>query len=136
MSEKGSRGINQPLNEGLASELTLARELKALTMLHKLAMFSVGEAGLEPVLGEIVDVAIASAQSSWVRNLRTLKFELIAVFPQWWLDFWDRTHSGQGACGTALGWGERVIVEHVEQSPIFRGTPAIEMPRRAGIRAV
>lgn len=63
MSEKGSRGINQPLNEGLASELTLARELKALTMLHKLAMFSVGEAGLEPVLGEIVDVAIASAKA-------------------------------------------------------------------------
>jgi hypothetical protein len=63
MSEKGSRGINQPLNEGLASELTLARELKALTMLHKLAMFSVGEAGLEPVLGEIVDAAIASAKA-------------------------------------------------------------------------
>jgi hypothetical protein len=63
MSEKGSRGINQPLNEGLASELTLDRELKALTMLHKLAMFSVGEAGLEPVLGEIVDVSIASAKA-------------------------------------------------------------------------
>ena len=54
MSEKGSRGINQPIEEALASELTLARELEALTMLHKLAMFSVGEAGLEPVLGEIV----------------------------------------------------------------------------------
>jgi hypothetical protein len=59
MSEKGSRGINQPINEGLASELTLARELEALTTLHKLAMFSVGEAGLEPVLGEIVTVAKA-----------------------------------------------------------------------------
>ena len=47
----------------MASELALARELKALTMLHKLAMFSVGEAGLEPVLGEIVDVAIASAEA-------------------------------------------------------------------------
>ena len=63
MSEKASRGINQPLNAGLASELTLARELEALTMLHKLAMFSVGEAGLEPVLGEIVDVDIASAKA-------------------------------------------------------------------------
>ena len=63
MSEKACRGINQPLNEGLASELTLARELEALTMLHKLAMFSVGEAGLEPVLGEIVDVDIASAKA-------------------------------------------------------------------------
>ena len=38
MSEKGSRGINQPINEGLTSELTLARELEALSMLHKLGM--------------------------------------------------------------------------------------------------
>jgi len=66
MSEKGSRGINQPINEGLASELTLARELEALTMLHKLSMFSVGEAGLEPVLGEIVAVAIAKARGCGV----------------------------------------------------------------------
>ena len=66
MYEKGSRGINQPINEGLASELTLARELEALTMLHKPAMFSVGEAGLEPVLGEIAAVAIAKARGCGV----------------------------------------------------------------------
>lgn len=30
-------------------------------MLRELALFFVGEAGLEPVLGEIVDVAIANA---------------------------------------------------------------------------
>ena len=66
MSKNRSRGINQPVEEGLASELTLARELEALTMLHKPAMFSVGEAGLEPVLGEIAAVAIAKARGCGV----------------------------------------------------------------------
>jgi len=63
MYEKGSRGINQPVEEGLASELTLARELEALTMLHKLAMFSVGEAGAGP--GRNFDVAIAISNAEF-----------------------------------------------------------------------
>lgn len=50
-----------------------------------------------------------------------LKIRAHRGFPQWWLDFWDRTHSGQGACGTALGWGERVIVEHVERARFSEG---------------
>jgi hypothetical protein len=107
MSEKGSRGRNQPINEGLARELTLAQELEALTMLNKLAMFSVGEAGPEPILGEIVDVAIANADFGNIQLLDAeysdLKSRYHRDFPQWWLDFWDRTHSGQAACGTALG---------------------------------
>ena len=119
MSEKGSGGINQPINQGLPSELTVARELEALTMLHKLAMFSVGEAGLEPVLSEIVDVAItiSSADFGNIQLLDAkssdLKIRAHRGLPQWWLDFWDRTHLGHGACGTALGRGERVIVEDV-----------------------
>jgi len=78
-------------------------------MLHKLAMFSVGEAGLEPVLGELVDVAIAIANADFgniqllAAEFSDVKFRIHRDFPQWWLDFWDRTHSGQGACGTALG---------------------------------
>jgi len=57
-------------------------------------------------------------------------------FPQWWLDFWNKTSKGQGASGTALERGERIIVEDVERSPMFIGTPALEMQLRAGVRAV
>jgi PAS domain S-box-containing protein len=56
-------------------------------------------------------------------------------FPQWWLDFWDSVSRGQGACGTALELGQRVVVEDVESSPIFE-TGAREVQRRAGVRAV
>jgi hypothetical protein len=121
MSEKGSRGINQPLNEGLASELTLARELKALTMLHKLAMFSVGEAGLEPVLGEIVDVAIASAQSSWVRNLRTLKFELIAVFRNGGLTSGTELIRVKAPAAQRSGGGNALSLSMLNRARFFEG---------------
>ena len=57
-------------------------------------------------------------------------------FPDWWLDYWNTVSKGKGACGTALSRGERVIIEDIEQSPIFAGTPALEIQLRAGVRAV
>ncbi|MDD1757423.1 MAG: response regulator, partial [Methanotrichaceae archaeon] len=57
-------------------------------------------------------------------------------FPEWWIDFWNSVSRGQGACGTALERGERIIVEDIEQSPIFVGTPALEIQLKAGVRAV
>jgi hypothetical protein len=60
-------------------------------MLHRLAMFSVGEAGLEPVLGEIVEVAIAisnaefgniqllDAESSELKNPSSSRFSAVVA---------------------------------------------------------
>lgn len=142
MSEEGIRGANPAINEGSTSDPTPAREREALAMLLKLAMFSVGEAGLKPILSEIVEIGItiSGADFGTIQLLDTnssdLKIEAQRGFPQWWLDFWDGTNAGRGACGTALERGERVIVEDVERSPIFRGTYALEIQRRAGVRAV
>ncbi|NJA04773.1 PAS domain-containing protein [Methylococcaceae bacterium WWC4] len=65
-----------------------------------------------------------------------LKLLVHQGFPDWWVDYWNRVTAGQGACGTSIALGERVIIEDVEQSPIFVGTPALEIQRKAGIRAV
>jgi GAF domain-containing protein len=51
-------------------------------------------------------------------------------------DFWNSNSGAKGACGTALERGERVIVEDVEQSPVFAGTEALEIQIKAGVRAV
>jgi two-component system CheB/CheR fusion protein len=124
------------------SEARLAKEVDALTHLHKLAMLSVDGADPEPILGEIVDVAIAISGADFgnVQLLDPRSSDLRMVghrgFPQWWLDFWDRALKGQGTCGTALERGERIIVEDVEKSPIFAGTPALEMQLKAGVRAI
>ena len=57
-------------------------------------------------------------------------------FPAWWLDYWQTAPDGQGACGAALQRRERVVVEDIELSPIFAGTPGLDIQRRAGVRAV
>lgn len=57
-------------------------------------------------------------------------------FPDWWIEYWNTVSVGQGSCGTSIALGERVIVEDVAQSPIFVGTPALEIQLKAGVRAV
>jgi hypothetical protein len=57
-------------------------------------------------------------------------------FSQPFLDFFDRVHEGNAACGTALQRRGTVMVEDVTQSPIFWGTSALEVLLDARVRAV
>ncbi len=97
---------------------------------------------LQRVLAEVLDAAIAITRSDF-GNIQLLDpvlghLKIVAVrgLPEWWCDFWDSADRGSGACGTALARRERVVVENVEESPIFFGTPSLDIQRRAGIRAV
>ncbi|HEY5999400.1 MAG TPA: GAF domain-containing protein [bacterium] len=124
------------------AERDLARDLDVMTRLQRIGTLFVVEGNLRPVLTEIVDAAIAivGADFGTIQLLDPASGDLrIAAhrgFPQWWIDYWETVSKGQGSCGTALARGERVIVEDVEESPIFAGTPALEVQRRAGVRAV
>jgi PAS domain S-box-containing protein len=124
-----------------AQERTRA-DLEAMTRLHRLGSLFVREGNLEPVLAEIVDAAIAisGADFGTIQLLEAESSDLRIVaqrgFPDWWLEFWNSVSRGHGVCGTALERGARVVVEDVEHSPIFVGTPALEIQRRAGVRAV
>ncbi len=124
------------------SEKRLVADLNAMTRLQKVGTLFVREGNLEPVLGEIVDTAISISGADFgniqLLNPKTSELQIVAQrgFPKWWIDFWKRVCNGKGTCGTALERGERVIVEDVEQSPIFIGTPALEIQLKAGVRAV
>ncbi|PWU07292.1 MAG: hypothetical protein C5B51_10315 [Terriglobia bacterium] len=126
----------------LTSEKLLAAELHAMTRLHELGTLFVREGNLEPILDEIVDAAIAISDADFgnIQLLDPKSGDLTIVahrgFPTWWLEFWNVVARGEGTCGTALERGERVVVEDVEHSPIFTGKPALEIQRRAGVRAV
>jgi hypothetical protein len=52
------------------------------------------------------------------------------------LEFFECVHENQAACGTALKSRGRIIVEDITESPIFRGTPALEVLLDAGVRAL
>jgi len=129
-----------PLREGPVQRP--AADLDAMQRLHRLGARFVHEGKLEPVLGEIVDAAIAigGAEFGNIQLLDSTTGDLRIVaqrgFPSWWLDFWNAAGKGQGSCGIALERGERVIVEDVERSPLFTGNAALDIQRRAGVRAM
>ncbi|HEX8989296.1 MAG TPA: response regulator [Rhodocyclaceae bacterium] len=123
-------------------ERQVAEDLQALTSLQRLATKFVSATNIEPLLGEIVETAIAIAGAD-CGNLQLLdpatgdlRIAAQRGFPQWWLDYWDNVTKGHGSCGTALERGARIVVEDVEHSPIFAGTPALDVQLRAGVRAV
>ncbi len=134
--------------ERLLDEMRLARQeleadVDAMARLNKVASLFIPKTNPLPrVLAEVVDAAIAisGADSGNIQILDPRTSELVVVahrgLPDWWLAFWNKVPKGHGACGTALARGARIIVEDVEQSPIFRGTPGLEIQRKAGIRAV
>jgi PAS domain-containing protein len=127
----------------LGAKKQLDADVRALTELHEVGSLFLSEGGhVEPVLARIVDAAIAVAEADFgniqLLDPRTLDLQIVAQrgFSEEWLHYWSVVTAGRGTCGTALAHGERVIVEDIERSPVFVGTPALEVQRRQGVRAV
>ena len=93
------------------------------------------------VLVDVVDAAIAISSADFgdiqLVDIATSKLRIVAQrgFPQWWVDYWNADLSS-GACHQAFERGACVIVEDVEQNPIYVGTPALQIQRQAHVRAV
>jgi GAF domain-containing protein len=93
-------------------------------------------------LTEIVNIAIALVGADMGNiqlfdpTLGALHIEAQSGFTRTFLDFFNQVHHGQAVCGTAMKRAKRVIVEDVTQSPIFYGTPALEVILDAGARSV
>ncbi|MGC9986495.1 MAG: ATP-binding protein [Polyangia bacterium] len=125
-----------------AAQQQVSTDLEAMTRLQKLGSLFLHEGNLEPVLVEIVEAAIAISGADFgniqILNPESSRLKIVAQrgFPTWWLDYWSSVSEGKGSCGTALQRGERVIIEDVEKSPVFVGTPALEIQLQAGVRAV
>ncbi|MDR4470213.1 MAG: PAS domain-containing protein [Nitrospira sp.] len=149
-AEEALRQLNATLEQRIAErtaalharEEQLTADLTAMTTLNELGMLSSHEESLTPVLGRIVDAAIAIAGADFgnMQLLDVMSGDLTIVaqrgFPDWWVTYWNRVSKGRGACGTALERGQRVIIEDVERSPIFADTTARDIQLKAGVRAV
>lgn len=91
---------------------------------------------------DLLDIAIAitGADMGNIQLLEpavgALQIEAQRGFKQPFLEYFDRVHDGEAACGTALKHAERIIIQDVTDSPIFLGTPALEVMLDAGARGV
>jgi PAS domain S-box-containing protein len=128
------------LESKLAEEQSATEE--ATNRLLKISSLFLREGNLKSVLAEIVQAAIAVSGADFGnvqlldRESGELKIVAHSGFPDWWLEFWTQVQKGHGACGTALAHKERVIIEDVERSSTFVGTPALDIQLKAGVRAV
>ncbi len=129
------------ITERKKAERHLARDLEAMTRLQQVGSLFILEGDLHPVLEQIVDAAILISRADF-GNIQLLdpnsglRIAAQRGFPRWYVEFWNEVTAGHGSCGSALAAGRRVIISDVEQSPVFDGKPALEMQRRAGVRAV
>jgi PAS domain S-box-containing protein len=117
-------------------------DLDAMERLHRVSMRFFDSDGLQGILDEVLEAAIAITESDFgnirVFDPRSSDLTVVAArgFPEWWLDAWGHVAFGQGCCGASLERRERVIVEDVMTSPIFAAPGAREIQLRAGVRAV
>lgn len=125
-----------------ASEERLADELAAMKQLQDVSTRLVHEGGTAPLLLEIVDAAIAITSAD-MGNIQlreqdsgAFRIEASRGFDSRFLKFFDTVHASQAACGPAMQRVARVLVEDVTVSPVFVGTPALDVLLAAGVRAV
>ncbi len=134
-----SPGTAVPVPTGRAG---LIEDLQALSRLHRLAMQSLEETGLAPILGEILDAAIAISSADFgtaqLLDPATSDLRIVAQrgFEPSWVEFWNDACRGRGVHGSAIEHAARVIIEDVETSAVFAGQPALEIQRQARVRAV
>ncbi|MCC6392775.1 MAG: response regulator [Bryobacterales bacterium] len=108
--------------------------------LNNRALLPTPAADLVPVLGELVDFAIAlsGADFGCVQLMDSASGDLRIMaqrgFAQEWINFWDNAAKEQGLRGTALEQRAHVIVDDVKASSSFAG-PALEIQLKAGVRA-
>ncbi len=126
----GRKQVEQQLEAGLA----------ALMQLHDLSTRLLAVDKLESLLQEIMDaaVAIVEAEQGTLQLIEGDSLHIVAHHGHQppFLEFFAAAENRASVCGEALKRGERVIVEDVESSPLFAGTPSLKVLRDAGVRAV
>ncbi|MEW6441212.1 MAG: PAS domain S-box protein [bacterium] len=132
--------IGRDITERKRAEKRLAADLDALTRMHALSTRSLELGGLESLLQEIMEtaVAIVDAEQGTLRLVEGNALRRVAHrgHDPSFLEFFATAENRASVCVEALKLRGRVIVEDVEASPLFAGTPSLEVLRQAGVRSV
>jgi PAS domain S-box-containing protein len=141
-------GINYDITERKQAEAKikalnarLSADLQSMMRLQELSTRMVAAEDYRLLLEEILNAAI-EITSADMGNIQLLEDDALKIvvqrgFEAPFLDFFATVHDGHGSCcGAAKEKAERVIVEDVANSPIFAGTPALEVMLAASARAV
>jgi PAS domain S-box-containing protein len=125
-----------------ASQQDLAASLTDMARLQAVSTRLVQSGDTTSLLLDIVDAAIAlTAADKGNIQLHDRSSGMLTIvasrgFERPFLEFFKEVHEGHAACGTVLQTGKRVVIDDVTASPVFAGTPALDVLLSAGVRAV
>ena len=131
---KRTESAIQGLHEQMISDLS------ALTRMQQLSTRLIQADDFPRLLGEIIaaGMEITGADMGNIQLIEDSALRIVSQrgFEQPFLDFFNQIRDGEAACGAALRDRKRVIVENVADSPVYAGSPALEVMLAAGVRAV
>ncbi len=138
--EASNARLQEEIAERKQAQQHLAAELDALTRMHSLSTRLLARGELEPLLQEIMDAA-AEIVGAAMGTLQLLEGDSLRIVAHRghrgpFLEFFASAEARASVCGEAMKQGQRVIVEDVESSPLFAGTPSLPILREAGVRSV
>ena len=122
------------------TEEALHQSLEDVTRMQQVSTRLLQAGDFALLLHDILDAAV-EITGAQMGNIQLLDGDCLRItaqrgFDKPFLEYFDSVHGERAACGTALQRGERVIVDDVRNSPIFMGTPALEVMLAAGAQAV
>ena len=124
----------------MQAEDDLRQNLEDLTRMQQVSTRLMQAGNFADLLREILGTAIeiTGADMGHIQLLErdTLRIAVQQGLPEPFVTVLNAVRGNELACGTALERAERVIVEDVTESPIFDGTPALDVLLAAGIRRV
>jgi PAS domain S-box-containing protein len=133
-------GVALDITERKQAEAHLKADIAALSQMHALSGRSLGTRGLQPLLQEVMNAAVAimGTERGTLQLLEGDSLRIVAHHghQQPFLDFFASAEDRASVCGEAMLRGERVVVQDVENSPLFAGTPSLPVLKAAGVRAV
>jgi len=142
LDEQQVNGVSLILDitERKQAEARLTADLAALTQMHTLSGRILETGQLQPLLQEIMDVAVAimGAQHGTLQLIEGDSLRIVAHrgHEPPFLDFFASAENRASVCGEAMKCNQRMVVEDVERSPLFAGTESLRVLRDAGVRAV
>jgi GAF domain-containing protein len=122
------------------AQLLLKADMATLTRMHELSKKLLGTGGIQPLFDEIIysAVAIVSAKFGTLQLLEDDSLRIVSHYghQQPFLDFFASAENVASVCGEAMQRFERVIIEDVETSSLFAGTPSLDVMLMAGVLSV
>ena len=122
------------------AEQALESDLAGLIRMHDLSGRILDKGGLQPLLDDIMEAAVATmgAELGTLQLFEGDSLRIVAAHghKQPFLEFFEFAENRASVCGEAMRRGERTVVSDVETSPLFAGTPSLAVLREAGVRAV